>query len=583
MLYSTPPAQNPLIGPRTYGHRLFNRPKPRRGLGAVSAPLWRIELATRGGTDTLYSPGNSSIPLTKIGLTRVWTVLPNQVKPNEVFLTTKGGAVKLLTFTNTTPSRGAPTMTLVSTRDFDSDPNKVTVPPGYKNLGLTSDMAAMMRRLSGVGNPYIADASENGILINVLVQQRPYNAWATKQDITFADPNVGFIGKRTWLVDLNAGDTFHYDWREGSGSGGIGGILGTVVGAISDAGKAVGKVIEPVAAPLEKAATIFSTGGLSEILTVTGDTGQQIQQGLEHVVGGTQIGAGAGFVTSGFNPAGAVAGGVSGAVTGITGAIEGKSAADVLGGATVGGAISGAAVGITSAASKALTATPPVPEPASFSVPSLTPDTAGSTLLPKSLSLIQAPPPPSLVLAGPVAPITFAEEVAIPHLPPPPGYAAYQGAGSTLLPPNLSYVQPPYPFGYNPYLPLPWAGPDSFAYNLPPGPGIDQAGSTLLPPDLSLVPPETMPPVSPPSLLADIGTAAKAAIPATAAGYKLYQQLTSPKLESSGGGGDAYIFADPNAQSAPKPAPKPSMAGPVIAGISLLILMAGKAKRHAFA
>lgn len=582
MLYSTPALINPLIGPRFYGRRVLRR----RGLGAVTTAYWTMgyPIVAHGQTSplSLLSPDTQlTYPVSSLGIDKTWTVAAGQTNALLVTVVAPNGDRKTFSFQISGGTRAQPARSLTLT-GTQTQKAPMTLPAGYTLFGTTDTLAAFQR-----ANPGVIPAHPAGDL------------WALKDTVTFADPNVNYMLKhRTWL-DLTTGESYGFDFREESGLGSLGGVLGAVTDALSTASKAVSSVLAPVAAPLERIVTDIATGGISEIVGATGDVGAQIQRGAENVIGGTEVGGGVGFVTSGFNPAGAVAGAVTGAVTGVQGAVENKSAADVLGQSVIGGAVAGVGTAAAKAVSSLVSASPVGPQaPVDLTSPGLTPspssggftlppggatlNTAGQTLLPPSLSLVPPPLSPSIVLAGPVAPIDFSAP-PVDHLQLPP--TSLESVGSTLLPPPLSLTPTP-TYGFLPVPYLPVVGPvvpsitpsNPFTVASP----IDQAGSTLLPPNLSLNPSLTgvPPPGVSGSLLTDILNAGKVAVPGAISGYQIYKKLTTPDAAALPTGGNTLVFGpDPTAGQTAS-APKTSYTVPILAGVGLFMLAALKTKHR---
>jgi hypothetical protein len=223
--------------------------------------------------------------------------------------------------------------------------------------------------------------------------------------------------------------------------------LGTFYGALE--GGSAGLTIASISPTLYRAVTAAVTGGASEAVRAVDTTaGRQVSA----VIGGAAVGGAAGFVTSGFNPAGAVAGAVSGGVQGVQAAIKGTT--PDLGSVTLSGAIAGASITLGNLVKTADLHVAAFPQGSTLlkepltTIGAQTYGAAGSSTLPSSLSLI-----PSAARTAFTAPAVISGNL----FPRPPGYAAYQSAGSTDLPPSLSLVQntavPPSP------LPIPYIGP----------------------------------------------------------------------------------------------------------------------------
>lgn len=563
MLYSTPKALNPLIGRRTFGLFPVAR-RRRRGLGASG--LWSISVPTQKGAPqvlTLYGP-NVAIPLSSLGVDSTWTVAGAQTNPLVVSLVGSDGTRKTFTFKAGPVVKGNPTSAILV--DTQTQKKLLDVPAGFKLLGDGNALAQWFVTVYGTPKPSIG------------VPDKPASdVWAVKTESVPATAPGAFNGFQHTYLDLSTGETFRPAVvNVSAGGGSLGGILGAVAGALSDASKAVGNALAPIADPLQRAVTIVSTGGISELV---GAIDSDARKKIQNVVGGTEVGTGIGFVTSGFNPAGAVAGAVSGATSGITGAVQNKSAAEVLGQSIVGGAVSGATVAAGAAVAKALT--PGVPPVITQGPVTLTSETAGSTLLPPSLSLTPSVASPPGIFgfvptAGPLAPLT--------SVPLPPSGATIQTAGSTLLPPKLSVIEPPTPSSLvltGPPAPISFSEPPIPHMPLPIDSAADQAGSTFLPPELSATgAPGGVPGTSSAggSLLSDILNAGKVAVPGAISGYQIYKKLTTPQEPAYSGGGNVIFAGDPYARSA-SPAPKaPSYGLPILAGAALLVLMTLKVR-----
>jgi len=236
-----------------------------------------------------------------------------------------------------------------------------------------------------------------------------------------------------------------------------GGASGNIVGqTLSRAAQTVGSVLQPISAPLTRAVTALTTGGLTELVRAV-PGGAPIAQSVEAVQGGAIVGVPVGFVTSGFNPVGAVAGGATGAIQGVKAAVSGQPLD--IGSTVVGSAVSGAVAGIAAQVAKAVTAVTgkaPVQVVPESRVISFGPGEGvylppGSTLLPPSLSF--TPPVPlseAFVAVGApgygLRPISISGSAVNQPFPAyplrPPIEGVYLPPGGTLLPPPLSLTPP---------------------------------------------------------------------------------------------------------------------------------------------
>jgi len=576
MLYSLPVTQNPLFGPRTY--------KRRRGLGFL------------GGLVTLYKDpqGHVTAFTDSAGNSYSASSYPADSGQFEQLLQNIGNMPTQVVFGSLpgpTPAQPAAPVEAA-----------LVIPPGYvpftasmlDNWKRNTYSAGQWTSATPVNHPdgtTSLDGSFNTDFPNFDSNRINAGGYAY-QDQTLGDI-MSSAGRRYQLIKrhfidvatgVGIGD--YYTTIEGGGSGTL----------LNTATKDVSNFVAPIAAPLVQALTDAGTGGVSELV---GLVDKNAQRQTEAVVGGSAVGAGVGAVTGAITgsvggPAGTVAGAIAGAIGGgISGTVEGISVAtsdrpssDVVGGAVVGGGIAGVVAG---AGVDIYNATGAVPPPSAMGPVTVTPETAGSTLLPPSLSIVPpTAPPPVFSLPPVVAPIQ-ADFAAPPldHLPLPPAPQNY--AGSTLLPPNLSLIEPPPTtyYGFNPVVPIPFTppAPSTFVYN----PGIDQAGSTLSPPSLSVVdqPPTpvgdfgTVPvPGTTPGLLSDIVNAGKVGIPGAISGYQIFKKLTTPDAGAASGGNSYSFVGDPNAPQPTTTAPKKSYAAPILAGGALLLLLAAKAKRH---
>lgn len=290
-----------------------------------------------------------------------------------------------------------------------------------------------------------------------------------------------------------------------------------------------------------RALTDLGTLGQNEVLRALGQ--KDFADKVDQVYGGGTVAAVTAALTGGVLAPAAVAtalesGAIAGTVTSSLATAKGASAEEVLGGALKTGAIAGATVGATQIVAEAIAPAAPTAPPAPTQGPvTLTPETAGWTELPPSLSLVQPPPVTAFLPVNPAEVISGA-------------------AASTLSPiePHTASILTSTP--------------------------QDAAGSTLLPPSLSVNPSNPLNFLNPPgadgSLLGSILSGGKDLLATAGAAYKTYetvQNALNPSAPAGGAAGGPLVFVgDPNAKT-PVPPEAAKSALPWLAGGALLLLL----------
>lgn len=497
MLYSLPTVPNPLFGPRSF---------KRRNLGFLGNALTDAVTAYYANNSTArylsnrYGPQADGTSVFYGGKT--W----RYYAPYSVWAV-DGSDLSLF-------ERAA--------RPAPSTPTLYSAPVGFDRVPPSSDQfvnyggGRISFNQQSLPGPYSSAPpnDSSGVFVDRLpldwtkVQNSNYFLKVDDLGSFVSGANRTYISKRVQIFDELTGHVLtYYTQIEGGGSGNF---------------------FDAIAPTLTRVVTDVGTLGQSEIVhAVDSDVAAKVDTAYTAGV----VGAGTAFLTGGlFAPeavgAAFTAGAVAGEATAIPAEVMGTpKASDVLAQAAGSGAVAGVVTGLFSGGA-------PAPTPEAMGPVTITPETAGSTLLPPDLSLI-------------------------PPTAPPPVFGL-----------------PPVPF-----TPLDFSGPPLDHLPLPPSP-IDASGSTILPPDLSLTAPvETAANPASGSILADIASAGKVALPGALTGYQIYKKLTAP-APTVAPGGSTYVFGgDPNAGQV-TPAPAPSYTMPLLAGGALLLLVSLKAKSH---